>query len=96
MNIRIEFDQNKNNWNIRERNISFEMVYDFDFTTAIRAEDKRKNYGEQRIVAHGFIEERLYVLCFKPLGENYIRIISLRKANKREIKIYEKTINQLN
>jgi len=90
MRLKIEYDLAKNQRNIEERSISFDLAHEFDFSTAIRAEDLRKNYGEQRIVAYGFIEKRLHVLCFKPLGELHIRIISLRKANKREVKAYEK------
>ncbi len=36
----------------------------------------------------GYLEARLHVLCFTPIEEG-IRVISFRKANKREINRYE-------
>jgi len=36
------------------------------------------------------IRERLHVLCFTPVA-NGIRVISFRKANKREMNDYEQT-----
>lgn len=94
--VKIEFDLAKNEWNIKERGISFVEAELFDFETAIRAEDERKDYGETRIVAYGFIGKRLHVMCYKPLAGFDIRVISLRKANRREVKIYEKNIKAIN
>ena len=50
-----------------------------------------KNYPEQRFVAVGYLEDRLHVLCFSETNLG-IRVISLRKANQREEKRYEKDI----
>jgi uncharacterized DUF497 family protein len=71
------------------------MVAAFDWSTATFKEDQRKNYPEQRIIAVGYLEGRLHVLCFSETDFG-IRVISFRKANKREEKSYEKeiTINQ--
>jgi uncharacterized protein len=94
--VKIEFDATKNERNIRMRRIDFAQVQVFDFDTAFLAEDKRTNYGEQRIVAYGYIGARLHVLCFKPIAPMHIRVISLRKANKREEAVYEKKIKTSN
>lgn len=51
--------------------------------------DKRNDYGERRDCLPGFIEDRLYSVVFTP-RQGKPRIISLRKANKREVKRYEK------
>ena len=88
--MKIIFDPDKNEWNIRERGLSFERVGDFDFATALVREDSRKNYPEPRFVALGFLENRLHVLCFTPTAGG-IRVISFRKANRREEKEYEQT-----
>jgi uncharacterized DUF497 family protein len=50
------------------------------------------SYGEKRFVATGFIGDRLHVMAFTVRSE-VIRIISLRKANERERKEYEKNID---
>jgi uncharacterized protein len=41
------------------------------------------------------LNERLHVVCFTTIGESY-RIISFRKANKREVRKYEKEIKTVN
>ena len=53
--------------------------------------DDRKDYGEGRYCVLGFIENRLHSVEFTP-REGKPRVISLREANKREVKRYEKAI----
>ena len=89
----IEFDANKNAKNIAERGLSFERAADFDFSTALVAQDDRKAYPEVRYVAVGFLAERLHVLCFTPIAGG-IRVISFRKANARECKAYEQEADE--
>jgi hypothetical protein len=62
--VEITFDLAKDERNIRERGLSFERAVDFDFETAIRVEDTRRDYGETRFVAVGYLGNRLHVLCF--------------------------------
>ncbi len=89
--MRIEFDPTKNDRNIAKRGLSFERASDFDFSSAAVAEDIRRAYPEQRFVAVGYLDDRLHVLCFTPITTG-IRVISFRKANKREAKLHEKTL----
>lgn len=84
----ITYEANKNNRNITERGLSFDRVRDFDFETALYSIDDRHEYGETRVVAIGYLENRLHVLCFVET-ENGVRVISFRKANPREVKHYE-------
>lgn len=84
----IEFDPAKSNRNARERDLPFDRASDFDFTTAYLRIDDRKDYGELRIRAIGFLGDRLHVLVFTE-RENNIRVISLRKANRAEMRLYE-------
>lgn len=88
--MKIEFDPAKNEKNIRERGLSFERAAEFDFDTALIAQDVRNPYPEVRYVAVGFLGARLHVLCFTPVARG-IRVISFRKANPREVKSYEET-----
>ena len=85
--MEIDFDPIKNDKNIRERGIDFAMVLDFEWSSAVYEVDNRKNYGETRWQATGFIGSRLYRLVYKDIP-NGIRVISFRKANKREVKKY--------
>ena len=86
--MEISYNHTKNQQNIRERRLSFDRVIDFDFESANFTIDSRKNYGEIRRCAIGFLDGRLHVLVFTETAMG-IRVISFRKANAREIKIYE-------
>jgi hypothetical protein len=54
--------------------------------------DTRKDYGESRSIGIGTIRGRIAVVVFAERGPETIRVISLRKASKRERKQYEKAI----
>lgn len=86
--MKIEFDPEKNAGNIELRGISFEEAARFDWENALITPDMRRDYGEPRYRAFGFIENRLHALVFTP-REGAIRVISLRKANRREVLRYE-------
>jgi uncharacterized protein len=86
--VKIEFDPAKNLRNIAERGLSFELAGEFDFDTAIVWIDARKVYPEVRLSALGLLVGRVHALVFSETTKG-IRVISLRKANKREVKRYE-------
>jgi uncharacterized protein len=89
--MKIDFDPEKSSKNIRERELPFERAAEFDWETALYAEDIRNAYPERRFVAIGYLGKRLHVICFTPI-ENGARIISFRKASIKEVKRYEKEI----
>ncbi len=89
--MRVEFDPAKNERNIRERDLPFERAAEFDFETAVYLSDDRRDYGEMRIVAVGYLDRRLHVLCFVEIADG-IRVVSFRKANLREAKKHGKTL----
>ncbi|EKZ3178507.1 BrnT family toxin [Pseudomonas aeruginosa] len=84
----LEYDPAKRETNLSKHGVDFESVHDFDFDSALYWVDDRFSYGEVRYVAIGYLAERLHVICFTET-ETGIRVISLRKANKREVKKYE-------
>lgn len=86
--MHIEYDANKNDTNIRDRGLSFERAVNSDFETAAFQQDTRRDYGEIRFRALGYLASRLHVLVFAETAKG-IRVISFRKANKRETLIYE-------
>jgi uncharacterized protein len=86
----ISFDSVKNEANIELRQLAFTLVEELDWTSALIVEDERKDYGEKRFQVLGFIGNRLHAVVFTPrMGK--IHVISLRKANVREVKQYEQT-----
>jgi hypothetical protein len=86
----ISFDPAKNEANIRERGLPFSLVKDeFDWSTALVGEDRRKEYSEKRFEALGYVGQRLHVVVYAR-AEDAVRVISIRKANKREARKYGK------
>ncbi len=45
--------------------------------------DLRQDYGEERMVTYGLLENRMVVIAWTQRGDNK-RVISMRKANERE------------
>ncbi|MBU3627157.1 BrnT family toxin [Polynucleobacter sp. JS-Safj-400b-B2] len=90
--MEITYDLAKDAKNISERSLSFSRVADFDWVRATFREDARKDYPERRFLAVSYLDERLHVLCFSETDLG-IRVISFRKANKREENAYEKAIS---
>jgi uncharacterized protein len=68
--------------------VPFELAAEFAWDGALIVEDLRKDYGERRFQALGLIGDRLHMMVFTPRA-NKTHVISLRKANKREVKRYE-------
>jgi uncharacterized DUF497 family protein len=90
--MQITFDPAKSLRNVALRGLSFELVGEFDFETAIYSEDKRQDYGETRLRALGLLGDRVHALVFVETKHG-IRVISFRKANQREVRHYEKASN---
>lgn len=86
--VEITYDTAKNERNILERGLSFDLAAQFDFETAVFWIDGRKTYPEVRISALGILAGRVHSLVFAETA-NGIRVISFRKANKREVQKYE-------
>ncbi len=85
----LEFDEAKSARNRRERGVGVERVADMDLEAALSVEDTRKNYGERRLRVLGHIDGRLHAAVITPRGDR-IRVISLRRADRREVRAYEK------
>ncbi len=83
-----EWDEKKRAANLARHNVDFFTATDFEWDTALETIDNRFNYGEERWVALGYIGKRLHILVYAFRAET-IRIISLRRANKREKEYYE-------
>lgn len=86
--MKYEFDPVKNASNIIKHGLSLEDAQWLEWETAYIQEDTRKAYPERRYQALGLIEERLHMLVFCMPDSQTIRVISLRKANRREVRIY--------
>ena len=83
--MEISIDLAKNERNLADRGLPFTLVEQLDWSSALIEEDVRKNYGERRYLALGFIESRLHAVVFTP-GAGKVHVISLREANQRDVK----------
>ena len=86
--MKIEFDPEKSGRNARERGLPFELAGEaFEWSEAQIVEDRRRDYGEKRLLAFAPMRGRLHVVCYCIRGDAR-RIISFRRANAREEKFY--------
>ncbi len=86
-----KWDESKRLANIRKHGIDFvgcESIFR-DFTVTV--EDDRFDYGEQRFVTFGLLEGRVVSVVHSETPK-VIRIISIRKASKREQALYFETL----
>lgn len=82
-----EFDPAKDESNLDKHGLSLADADGFEWETAVVREDTRRQYAEQRLEATGLIGDRLHVMVYCLRGDA-VRVISLRKANPREVKRY--------
>jgi uncharacterized DUF497 family protein len=87
--MELDWSEDKRRKNLAKHGLDFADVASIDWPTAIIVEDIRTNYGESRYWAYGFLNGRLHLVAFTRRG-NKIRIISFRKANRREVERYGK------
>ena len=85
--MQYEWDENKREANLDKHDVDFLAALEFDWQTALVYEDACSGYEEHRFWTLGLIQERVHVLVFT-CRESFVRIISLRKANKRETRRY--------
>ena len=92
--MNVTFDPAKDAANLAKHGFSLLDAVGFEWETAVVWPDTRRDYGEARMVALGYIGLRIMALVFvdrPPEQPTERRIISLRKANTREVKRYAET-----
>lgn len=88
-----EWFEDKRLRNIRERGIDFvDVIPLFTSPDAVSFEDTRQDYGETRYILLCAVRDLLFQVAYTHRGEN-IRIISARRGNKRERRLYEQRKN---
>ncbi|MBF0481963.1 MAG: BrnT family toxin [Desulfovibrionaceae bacterium] len=88
--MQFEWDERKRTSNREKHGIDFEDAPAVFSPDMIVFEDHRREYGEQRYIGMGTLCGRIVVTVFTVRGDT-VRIISMRKANRREAAYYEKT-----
>jgi len=87
--MRFVWDERKRQQTLKTRNIDFRSVVPlFTNHTRIVIPDNRRDYGEDRFHLYGLLDGNLFHVTFT-VRDDAIRIISARRANKRERRSYE-------
>lgn len=89
--MRIEFDPAKDKANQALHGVSLALASELDWDAALVWVDDRFEYGELRMIALAPETDTLYYVAFVDRGEVQ-RIISLRRATRREVKHYVESI----
>ena len=85
--MRIEFDPTKDKANVIKHGVSLAEAINLDWDSAVETEDDRDDYSEMRMYALAPLGKRLHAVIYTD-RDDVRRIISLRKANKREVSNY--------
>ena len=89
--MRIEYDPQKRQLTWQKRRLDFARASEVFAGPVLNRLDDRADYGESRWVTFGLLDARWVVVVWTPRGEAR-RIISMRKANAREIKTLYKQL----
>jgi len=87
------WDENKRNINLQKHGIDFHDASEIFSNFMLVKLDQRFDYGEDRYIGLGLIQNCVVVLVYTEPIEETIRIISIRKATKGERNIYEKYVS---
>jgi uncharacterized DUF497 family protein len=85
--VRYVFDPAKDRANRAKHGVSLALAEVLFAGPHVSMSDDRFEYGEVREVAFGLINDRLFV-CVYADRDAERRVISLRRANRREVKRY--------
>jgi len=88
--VAIEFGSAKDARNLAKHGVSLARAAELFEQPFREIEDLRADYGERRFIAYGLIEERLFACVYVWRGGRR-RVVSLRKANRRETDAYRQT-----
>lgn len=87
--MKFEWDEEKNRENVSKHGIDFSDAAAIFASPMLIGLDDRADYGEERWIGIGFLNERVVVVVYTETGKQAVRIISLRKATSHERKRFE-------
>jgi uncharacterized DUF497 family protein len=87
--MKFEWNESKNQSNITKHGFDFADAFAI-FNLPMMVEfDEREDYGEERYIGIGLLNNRVVVIVYTEPDEETIRVISLRKALSYERRRYE-------
>ena len=84
----IEFDAAKREVTLEIRGLDMARAGEVFAGATLTVEDDRRDYGEDRFITIGFLDHAMVILVWTPRGRAVRRVISMRKANGRERRLY--------
>ena len=90
--MQFEWDEEKNRRNIEKHGIDFSDAADIFNHPLLTMLDDRYDYEENRWVSIGWIHTIVGVVVYTERTEDVVRIISARKATRREVQCYEQVL----
>ncbi|GAB5094966.1 BrnT family toxin [Caballeronia sp. HLA56] len=90
--MHFEWDEAKNQTNIRKHGIDFRDAVDVFNHPVLTWLDSREDYGEEHWIALGWMSATVGVVVYVERCADAVRIISARKATRHEAKRYEQKI----
>jgi uncharacterized DUF497 family protein len=89
-----EWDEAKNRSNFVKHGLDFADAERVLTGMCVTFVDSRFDYGEERLITLGPLAGRVVIIAHAPRGDDITRIISMRKANRREQKIYQERLGE--
>ena len=93
MVMEFEWDEAKNQANIRKHGVRFEIAKRIFDRPVLTSPDRRKNYGEDRCVSIGQAGHAALIVATHTRRDGRIRLISARPASRKERKLYYEQIH---
>ncbi len=89
-----EWDSNKNALNLNKHGLSFEEAIHIFNGPVFTTEDSRRDYGENRSISIGALSRVIVVVVVHTNRGEKVRVISARKANRKERRLYHEYLKE--
>jgi uncharacterized protein len=86
--MRFEWDEDKRRINLQKHSLDFKDAHLAFNDDAFVVEDPHDDYDETRYILLGMLAQSIIVISFTVRKDEVVRIISMRKASKREQESY--------
>ena len=91
--MQFSYDEAKNKSNMQKHGVLLSEAKLLEWDLLISTHDARRDYGEVRTIGFAPIARRVFCIVFTERDKT-IHVISLRKANEREVRNYVKYFDQ--
>lgn len=92
--MRFDWDEEKNQANIKKHGVDFETARRIFEGITITAIDDRQDYGEVRAISIGVVDNVAFLAVVHTDRKGITRLISARPASRRERRRYEQELQK--